>query len=226
MPRDTSIKYSSAAIQALAATRRDLALHVYDAARLEGVLFTYPEVQTILQGVTVGGKNIEDHKLVERLGRAYKELFTMVEEGTFAVNKETACHLHAVVAEHEAMTWGEFRTGNVNIHGATAWTPPDHTLLGGLWEECMARFNSCPPEAERAYTLFLEMCRNQFFYDANKRTARIMMNGALIVQGQKGLTIPEKRLLEFNEAMIRFYDSGDMKEMLRFLAECAAGYGT
>lgn len=221
MSQDTLIESSPAVMQALAATRRDLAVHVYDAARLEGVLFTYPEVQTVLQGVTVGGKNLEDHKLVERLGRAYKALFTMVEDGAFAVNKDTACRLHGIVAEHEAMTWGEFRTGQVNIHGTTSWTPPDHTLLDGLWEECVSRFNSLPPEAERAHILFLEMCRNQFFFDGNKRTARLMMNGALITGGRQGLTIPEARLLEFNEAMLRFYDSGDMAEMLKFLAECA-----
>ena len=34
-------------------------------------------------------------------------------------------------------------------------------------------------------------------------------------------TLPEVKTLEFNEAMIRFYDSLDGTEMMRFMASCS-----
>jgi hypothetical protein len=37
-----------------------LAEYVWDAAVLEGNPLTYPEVQTLLDGITVGGRKISD----------------------------------------------------------------------------------------------------------------------------------------------------------------------
>jgi hypothetical protein len=73
---------------------------------------------------------------------------------------------------------------------------------------------------ERALALKLFMAREQFFFDGNKRTARAMMNGELMRHGIDGLSIPAKKQLEYNEAMARFYPSGEATEMLRFLATC------
>ena len=64
------------------------------------------------------------------------------------------------------------------------------------------------------------MARNQFFYDVNKRTGRLMMNGILLAEGYPVLNLPAKRQLEFNELMMRFYESNEEAAMNAFLRSC------
>lgn len=73
----------------------------------------------------------------------------------------------------------------------------------------------------KAIAAFLWTARNQPFWDGNKRTGRLMMNGVLLEQGHDIVTVAAAERLAFNEAMIRFYDTGDGAEMLRFLAGCS-----
>ncbi|GGG01391.1 MULTISPECIES: hypothetical protein [Cysteiniphilum] len=46
--------------KALFLAKRQLAEFVYDAVNLEGIHYTLPEVQTLLDGVTVGGHKLSD----------------------------------------------------------------------------------------------------------------------------------------------------------------------
>ena len=48
-----------------------------------------------------------------------------------------------------------------------------------------------------------------------------MMNGVLLGAGEDAISVPARRRLKFNEAMIRFYDSQDGTEMMRFMAGCS-----
>ena len=47
-----------------------------------------------------------------------------------------------------------------------------------------------------------------------------MMNGILLSAGYPALNLSAKRKLEFNELMMRFYDSGDEVEMNAFMRSC------
>ncbi|MBE0508774.1 MAG: cell filamentation protein Fic, partial [Marinospirillum sp.] len=69
-------------------------------------------------------------------------------------------------------------------------------------------------------TAFLQMARNQFFWDVNKRTGRFMMNGILLSQGYPVINVPAKRQQEFNTLMLEFYDSNNMSAMNQFLRSC------
>lgn len=57
--------------------------YVWDAAVLEGNPFTYPEVQTLLDGITVGGRKISDEQQVLNLAEAANELLRLVKTGNF-----------------------------------------------------------------------------------------------------------------------------------------------
>jgi hypothetical protein len=48
---------------AMQLAKRDLPALVYDAVNLEGVAMTLPEVQTILDGISVGGHKISDQNM-------------------------------------------------------------------------------------------------------------------------------------------------------------------
>ncbi len=50
--------------KALMMVKRQLAELVYDAVNLEGINFTLPEIQTLLDGITVGGHKLSNQQIV------------------------------------------------------------------------------------------------------------------------------------------------------------------
>ena len=193
---------------------------VHDTVALEGNPFTLPEVKTLLEGVTVGGHRLDDERQVLNQAASWKALLAAVDRGTFELDKATFCDLHALVAREEALEWGAFRTGSVTIAG-TNFEPPPWESLASIFEEGLETLNRIDGLHERAIAMYLFGALNQFFYDGNRRTSRLMMNGILLGAGEEAISVPARRRLEFNEAMIRFYDSLDGTEMIRFMASCS-----
>ncbi len=206
--------------RALFRVRKALPEIVWNTTALEGNPMTYPEVQTLLEGVTVGGHRIEDAQQVLNQARAWNRLVDLVEAGRFAPGADVACELQALVAEGEALECGRFRTGRVGI-GGTDYEPPAHETLPDLFRAAAEDIGRIDCPATRSMCWFLAMARAQFFWDGNKRTGRLMMNGILLSAGRDAVCVPNKRRLEFNRGMIAFYDSGDAEPMLDFLASCS-----
>ena len=193
---------------------------VHDTVALEGNPFTLPEVKTLLDGVTVGGHRLEDERQVLNQATSWKELLARTQQGRFELSRRTFCDLHALVAREEAPEWGVFRTGSMTIAG-TDYRPPQWEALEAILEQGLETLHKIDSLHERAIAMFLFGALNQFFYDGNKRTSRLMMNGILLGAGEDAISVPARRRLEFNEAMIRFYDSRDGTEMMRFMASCS-----
>ena len=193
---------------------------VWDTTALEGNPFTFPEVKTLLEGVTVGGHKIEDEVQVLNQAKSWKRLVEMVRDGSFSVDKETFCTLNGIVAREEALEWGSFRTGQVGIAG-TSFKPPAYQELDAIFERGTALLNGISNPVEKGMAFYLFGALNQFFYDGNKRTSRIMMNGVLLTNGYDVISVPARQRLEYNEKMIRFYDTLDGTEMMSFLLDCS-----
>ena len=193
---------------------------VHDTVALEGNPFTLPEVKTLLDGVTVGGHRLSDEKQVLNQAASWRELLSLVEGGAFQASLETILKLHALVAREEALTWGEFRDGAVGIAG-TGHQPPPWETLHERFERGLRHVAGISSTHERGIATFLFCALHQFFFDGNKRTGRLMMNGELLSAGWDAISVPANRMLEFNAAMIRFYDSRDATEMMQFMAGCS-----
>jgi Fic family protein len=199
--------------------KRDVPALVYDAVNLEGVAMTLPEVQTILDGITVGGHRISDQNMAMNQAKTWERIFELVSSGEFSFNKEIALLLHNIAGEEEALEWGKFRSGYVSITG-TDYEPPAPHELNDKWDEVQSLVESCEDIYDRAITAFLQMARAQFFWDVNKRTGRFMMNGILLSCGFPIINVPAKRQQEFNTLMLDFYSSNDMEPMNKFLRSC------
>ena len=79
---------------------------VWNAAALEGNTFTLPEVRTLLDGVTVGGKALAEQQQILDLLEAFNLLHELVIKEESAVDKATSDALHAVLARNEAIDAG------------------------------------------------------------------------------------------------------------------------
>lgn len=198
---------------------RDVPLLVYDAVNLEGVAMTLPEVQTLLDGITVGGHKISDQNMALNQANAWKYLFSLVSGNSFCFSKEVALAVHNIAGKEEALEWGAFRTGNVTISGSE-YEPPSPKDLDQVWAEIELEIDACSDIYDRAITAFLRMARGQFFWDVNKRMGRFMMNGILLSQGFPIINVPAKRQQEFNQLMLEFYSTAKMVAMNKFLRSC------
>jgi hypothetical protein len=204
---------------------------VWDASVLEGNPFTFPEVKTLLDGVTIGGRKISDQEQILNLAESSKRLLAMVKGAHFTLSKPVFTELNGIVARKEALEWGVFRgegeekryTPAVGLGEAGRYTPlptlPGAPELNRVFHDGIAALESCPP-FERATAFFLFGALQQFFFDGNKRTSRFMMNGVLMSHGIDAISVPAARAHEFNEKMVRFYLSKDASEMMDFLANC------
>lgn len=112
--------------------KRQLAELVCDAVNLEGIPFTLPEIQTLLEGITVGGHKLSDQQIAINQKETWVRLFQWVANGEFAVTPAKACELHGIAAKEEVLAWGAFRTGSVLIAG-TPYVPPPSPHLPGSW---------------------------------------------------------------------------------------------
>lgn len=204
---------------------------VWDASVLEGNPFTFPEVKTLLDGVTIGGRKVSDQEQVLNLAQSAKRLLAMVKSGHFELSKPVFTELNGIVARNEALEWGMFRgegqeknyTPDVGLgeHGRHTPLPtlPGAPELNRVFHAGVAALQECAP-FERAMAFFLFGALQQFFFDGNKRTSRFMMNGVFMAHGIDAISVPAAKAQEFNEKMVRFYLLKDATEMMAFLAGC------
>lgn len=204
---------------------------VWDASMLEGNPFTFPEVKTLLDGVTVGGRKLSDQDQILNLAEGSKCLLGMVRSEKFVLSKPVFMELNGLVAHKEALEWGMFRgegqetnyTPDVGLGEHGRYTPiptqPGAPKLNQVFEDGISALQACEPY-ERALAFFLFGALQQFFFDGNKRTSRFMMNGVLMSNGIDAISIPAAKAQEFNEKMVRFYLSKEATEMMMFLSEC------
>lgn len=196
--------------------RKILAELVYDTAALEGNPFTFPEVQTLLEGITIGGHKVEDEQQVLNQAAGWRFLIEKVATRQFGVTREMFCELNRLVAREEALAWGVFRDGDARIAG-TLHAPPKASELNEIFARGIELLVGLDNPIEKGIMAFLFGALSQFFWDGNKRASRLIMNGIIMSAGYDAITVPARQRLEFNSKMIRFYDSGDGTEMARFL---------
>jgi Fic family protein len=212
--------------------QRMLPEFVWDASVLEGNPFTFPEVQTLLDGITVGGKKLSDQEQVLNLAESSKLLLSLVKRGEFKLTKEIFCALQNIVARNEALEWGHFRGEGDEVN----YTPyvglgdlgrhyPLTTLQGApalndCFQKGLEALNEIKSPFERASAFFLFGALQQFFFDGNKRSSRLMMNGILMSEGIDAISIPASKANEFNEKMCLFYKHKDATDMFSFLVGC------
>ncbi|MCU6481297.1 hypothetical protein [Arthrobacter sp. A2-55] len=205
---------------------------IWNAAALEGNNFTLPEVRTLLDGVTVGGKSLEDAEQILALSEGYSMADELVRDGQFALAKATSDRLHGLVARHEAIESGHFRGegavaggGHVRLSHGGLYSPSEPGAGGvNLIEEMDALLEylgTVEDPRERALAYFAGATRRQFYFDGNKRSARLMMTGELLSHGYDAVDVPFARKLEFNIALDTLFDTADGTPLMAFLASCA-----
>jgi len=191
--------------------------YIYNTSALEGNPMTFPEVQTLLEGITVGGHKLSDEQMILNQNRSVNLLFELITNKKFSLSKEILCKLHYEVSKEEALKWGEFRNDNIRI-GGTDYIPPKASKLNEIFEHNSKKLQKIIHPINKAIIYFLLGAKNQYFYDGNKRVSRLMMNGELLKNGYSLFNIKVKDKLEFNKMMINYYDTNNITNALEYLS--------
>lgn len=199
--------------------KKTLKESIYSGIKLEGSPITFPETETILDGVNVGNVDLDDIQRIFNLRDAWKELLKNIDQ---PLTLDYALKLNGFVARNESLDWGVLRTGNVGIGGTDY--QPELPERKNVEQEFSAILSSDDSITKQAIHLFLYNARAQLFWDGNKRTSMLLANKHLIMNGKGVFTIPEKILLEFHKRLTAFYETNDYSKVDQFLYDnCIIG---
>ena len=103
--------------QSLIFAKKRMDENIYCGMKMENREVTFPQTQTILNGVNVPNVQLDDIQAILNMRDAWKFLLNTVnEEVTF----DYWCKLNGYIARNEALEWGKLRTGTVGISGPSA----------------------------------------------------------------------------------------------------------
>ena len=205
--------------KAIMLARRMLPEYVFDTAQMENNPITFPEVQTLMDGVTIGGHKIDDVEQVLSIKNAWSFLLKSIKNSTFSVSKDFFHKLNSTIAKNEAIYAGKFRNGSVSIAGTSKYKAPNLDNLDELFDSELPIILDGFSPVDQAIRIFLWGSLNQFYWDGNKRTSRLIANGILLNAGIGVFNIKSKDILEFNTLMIDFYDTKNADKIVKFLSE-------
>lgn len=191
--------------------KKMLVNNIYSSAKIEGCNVTFPETETILNGVNVANVQLDDIQCILNLRDAWKHVIATIEE---ELNLEYICKINEYVARNESLQWGKLRTGKVLISG-TEYVPtiPQEEEVTKQIKETLQIENV----TQRAIQYMLYGMRSQLFWDGNKRTSMIIANKILIQNGKGILMVQDKNLKEFSQLLTQYYNTNKSEEIEQFI---------
>ena len=190
--------------------------NVYCGMKMENRAVTFPQTQTILNGVNVPNVQLDDIQAILNMRDAWKHLMGTINE---RVTLDYMCKLNEYIARNEALVWGKLRTGTVGISG-TDYEPPIPNPIQ-VEKELDQILKADTTATEKALNAFVWGARGQFFWDGNKRTSLTLANKILLEAGAGILTITDKHMERFNVLLLDYYNTGKSEQLKAFLYENA-----
>lgn len=204
-------KYNLTLEQNVFLAKRNIVDNVYANARMEGINVTFPQTQTILEGVNVPNLKINEIQVILNLRDAWNYVINNVEE---KLDLDYICKVNEFVARNESLEWGKLRNGKVTISG-TDYIP--EIPVKEKVEEDTSKILNIENATERAIEYMLYGMRSQLFWDGNKRTSTIIANKILIENGAGIIKVSDENLEEFNKLLSEFYTTNNKERIKDFL---------
>lgn len=200
--------------------KRNLVDYIWKSANLEGIAVTFPETQTIVEGISVQGKSIDDINSIVQMKHGWQKLFETIDE-TFTLDYIKG--LHRELGKMTIINAGALRMDEVRIAGSSYIPPvPDEKKTE---TEVVNLVSGEKGWTEKALDVMLYFTKRQLFYDGNKRIAMMAANKLLIEHGCGILTVGQENLQEFFTLLVAYYEDEAAGEALkRFLYSCLDGF--
>ena len=194
----------------------------YTSNALEGNTLTETETKVILEdGLTVGGKTIREHLEVIGHGQAYDFMWQQAQDANAALSEHDILELHRLFYYRiDQKNAGNYRKVPVFITG-TDFEFPKPAEVPLLMQEFLQEI----PQLKKQYhpvhfaaLVHIKLVTIHPFVDGNGRTARLLMNLALLHSGYAVTIIPPIMRSAYISA-IQKSNKGDVTPFLHFISE-------
>lgn len=198
----------------------------YSSNALEGNSLTETETKIILEdGLTIGGKTLKEHFEVVGHGQAYEYLFNLVENKK--LTEENILKIHELFYFLTDIAHaGKYRMEQVFITG-TDFIPPSPKKVPLLMKEFAKTILSLEEQVhpvEYAALLHKKLVKIHPFVDGNGRTARLVMNLALLQHGYVITVIPPILRTDYINSLKQSDDDSFVAFISCMVYECQRDY--
>lgn len=194
----------------------------WSSSRLEGNTYTLLDTQSLLQyGAANKDKPAEDAAMVINHRRAIELMLSQPRVDMaqlLAIHDALADDTAAPDSRHflEPARRGVIRSYTPDgLHiTATSYLPPQAEgrppgFLGAETERLIAGANAIEHPVQQAFYLMTRLPYLQPFYDANKRTSRVMANAPLVANDYAPLSFVDFDKAKYLHGLVAFYELGD-----------------
>jgi Fic family protein len=195
----------------------------YHSNAIEGNRLTLKETLLVLrEGVTIKGKNLQEHLEAKNHEEAMNFLFEVVDsKKRLTLSHHQIRQLHQlVVKDTEASIARTYRNTDVQILGSKHRPPPGYQV-----QEQMTKFLETMTESKNKYhpVEFAALAHHRFvaihpFEDGNGRTGRLLMNLILMRSGYPIAIIQKNDRTKYYNALDDA-DAGDVLGIVRIVAQ-------
>ena len=196
-------KYKMTLEENIFVAKRNIVDSIWKSANLEGIAVTYPQTETIFQGLGIQNMKVKDINAIVNLKHSWEFILENIK---YPIDLNYICKINQLIGE-----------ANVNPFpglsmGGTDWKPeiPDKEKVNDSLNKILESENSA---TEKAINLMLYLMRRQLFYDGNKRTSMMAANQVMIQNGAGITSVPIKRQEKFLELLVKFYETNNMDEI-------------
>ena len=192
----------------------------YSSNAIEGNSLTESETKVVLEdGITIGGKPLKDHFEAIGHSEAFDLLYKLADSQDISADDILGLH-RLFYYRIDAEAAGKYRERNVIITG-TDFTPPSPAEVPPAMQEFLGNLPSLRQlhPVEYAAMLHLNLVTIHPFIDGNGRTARLLMNLALLQAGYPITIIPPIIRGDYLSAL-RDSNKGDNKPFINFITCC------
>ena len=195
----------------------------YNSNAIEGNSLTLKETYLVIhEGLTIKGKPLKDHLEIQDHHQALEFLYELISpDAQPALSEHLIRGLHQlVVKKTDEESAGKYRTSNVFIGGADH-VPPDALQVPVQMKHLITWFTKAKRKVhpvELAALLHHKLVYIHPFFDGNGRTARLVMNIALMRAGYPLVVILKNDRQKYYRALDQA-DKDNYPSFVRFVAQ-------
>ena len=191
--------------------------HTYHSDAIEGNTLTLQETKLVLEeGIAIGGKPLKDHIEAQNDADAF-DLMMSLSRGKAKITQEIIQQIHECVTKGILKNPVQYRTENIRITGADV-SPPSYLKIIPLMDVYIKNIQQSKlhPIHKFAY-IHHELVRIHPFYDGNGRTARLLTNFYLVIQGYPPIIVKKQDREKYYKGLNKA-DHGNLSEFATFIA--------
>ncbi len=193
--------------------------YTHNSTAIEGNTLTLMETKVVLEdGISIGGKELREIYEVVNHKKAYHYVKKCINEEK-QLDENIVKDIHALLTEN-IIAGGIYRNQEVRISGA-GHTPPTgndmYIQIKNFYADLEWKRKKLNPVELAAWT-HAEFVRIHPFIDGNGRTARLIMNYQLMINGFLPISIAKENRLGYYEALEEYAVNGNLELFVKLIA--------